>query len=186
MGKRKNRKYGNKQSDVKKDREKDIKLYAEALYLALKKYDEESKANSYNIIKDTDEKEKSRQVRTALRIVFLPFLSNKKIITQGKIYIELLGCIVSIVISLLGWIIWLAGILVIIASSVNINNIGLFRTLIFVFMGIVLLVIGGSTIFAGRKLEEEGDSTDIYAYTSSIIALLSFILAIIALVISYR
>ena len=184
MGKRKNRKYGNKQSDVKKDREKDIELYAEALYLALKKYDEESKANSYNIIKDTDEKEKSRQVRTALRIVFLPFLSNKKIITQGKIYIELLGCIVSIVISLLGWIIWLAGILVIIASSVNINNI--FRTIIFVFMGIVLLVIGGSTIFAGRKFEEETDSTDIYAYTSSIIALLSFILAIIALVISYR
>ena len=44
MGKRKNRKYGNKQSDVKKDREKDIELYAEALYLALKKYDEESKA----------------------------------------------------------------------------------------------------------------------------------------------
>lgn len=175
MGKRKNRKYGNKQSDVKKDREKDIELYAEALYLALKKYDEESKANSYNIIKDTDEKEKSRQVRTALRIVFLPFLSNKKIITQGKIYIELLG-----------WIIWLAGILVIIASSVNINNIGLFRTIIFVFMGIVLLVIGGSTIFAGRKFEEETDSTDIYAYTSSIIALLSFILAIIALVISYR
>lgn len=36
MGKRKNRKYGNKQSDVKKDREKDIELYAEALYLALK------------------------------------------------------------------------------------------------------------------------------------------------------
>ena len=32
MGKRKNRKYGNKQSDVKKDREKDIELYAEALY----------------------------------------------------------------------------------------------------------------------------------------------------------
>ena len=113
-------------------------------------------------------------------------MSNKKIITQGKIYIELLGCIVSIVTSLLGWIIWLAGILVIIASSVNINNIGLFRTIIFIFMGIVLLVIGGSTIFAGRKFEEETDSTDIYAYTSSIIALLSFILAIIALVISYR
>lgn len=53
----------------------------------MKKYNEESKANSYNIIKDTDEKEKSRQVRTTLRIVFLPFLSNKKIITQGKIYI---------------------------------------------------------------------------------------------------
>lgn len=81
-------------------------------------------------------------------------MSNKKIITQGKIYIELLGCIVSIVISLLGWIIWLAGILVIIASSVNINNIGLFRTIIFVFMGIVLLVIGGSTIFAGINLKK--------------------------------
>ena len=74
----------------------------------------------------------------------------------------------------------------IIASSVNINNIGLFRTIIFVFMGIVLLVIGGSTIFAGRKFEEETDSTDIYDYTTIIIALLIFILAIIALVISYR
>lgn len=186
MGKRKNRKYGNRQNDVKKDREKDIELYAEALYLAMKKYDEESKANSYNITKDTDEKEKHRQERTALRIVFLPFLSNKKLITQDKIYIELLGCSVSLVIRLLGWIIWIAGILMIIVSSVNINNIGLFRTIIFVFMGIGLLAIGGSTIFAGRKFEEETDSTDIYAYTSSIIALLSFILAIIALVISYR
>ena len=86
MGKRKNRKYGNRQSDVKKDREKDIELYAEALYLAMKKYDEESKANSYNITKDTDEKEKHRQERTALRIVFLPFLSNKKLITGQNIY----------------------------------------------------------------------------------------------------
>lgn len=186
MGKRKNRRYGNRQNDVKKDREKDIELYAEALYLAMKKYDEESKANSYNITKDTDEKEKHRQERTTLRIVFLPFLSNKKLITQDKIYIELLGCSVSLVIRLLGWIIWIAGILMIIVSSVNINNIGLFRTIIFVFMGIGLLAIGGSTIFAGRKFEEETDSTDIYAYTSSIIALLSFILAIIALVISYR
>lgn len=186
MSKRKNRKYGNRQSDVKKDREKDIELYAEALYLAMKKYDEESKANSYNIIKDTNEKEKPRQVRTALRTVFLPFLSNKKIITHGKIYIELLGWTVSIVIRFLGWIIWIIGILIIIASFVKMNHIGLLSAIILVFMGIGLLAIGGSTIFAGRKFEEDTDSTDIYAYTSSIIALLSFILAIISLVISCR
>lgn len=42
----------------------------------------------------------------------------------------------------------------IIASSVNINNIGLFRTIIFVFMGIVLLVIGGSTILLVENLKK--------------------------------
>lgn len=186
MGKRKNRKHGNKQSEMIRDREKDIELYAEALCLAMKKYDEEKKINADNINIYTKEKIEFGQVRAALRIAFLPFLSNKKIRTQGNIYIELLGGYGSFIIRLIGWGNWALGILGIIACFVFMHNIGILKAIIFIFMGISLIVIGGSTVLAGRKFGEETDSTNIFAYMSNVFALLSFILAIISLFISGR
>lgn len=90
---------------------------------------------------------------------------------------------VSGVLRLVGGFLWLAGLVGLGAEvySLLISKI-INNYLITCSMLLVLLSLGSIFILAGGAFEKETDSNKIYAYSASIIALVSCIVSIIALV----
>lgn len=158
-----------------------IEIQAEAYYRALKRIEDEK-------TKEDEQKPERRkykwyeEVLFCINVFFWPWKINKRFSVSNKIYDSIPVMFVSGALRLVGGFLWLAGLVGLGAEvyslliSESINNY-----LVTCSISLVLLSLGSIFILAGEAFEKETDSNKIYAYSASIIALVSCIVSIIAL-----
>ena len=159
-----------------------IEIQAEAYYRALKRIEDEK-------AKEDEQKPERRkykwyeEVLFCINVFFWPWKISKRFSVSNKIYDSIPVMFVSGVLRLVGGFLWLAGLVGLGAEvySLIISKI-INNYLITCSMSLVLLSLGSIFILAGGAFEKETDSNKIYAYSASIIALVSCIVSIIALV----
>lgn len=158
-----------------------IEIQAEAYYRALKRIEDEK-------VKTDEQKPEKRKYKWYEEVLFFfniflwPWKINKRFSISNRIYDSIPVLFVSGILRLVGGSMWLIG-LVGIASEIyrvaiqkSINDILGTGAIAF-----VLVLLGSIFILAGGEFEKETDSNKIYAYSASIIALVSCIVSIIAL-----
>lgn len=118
-----------------------------------------------------------------LNVLFFPWKINKRFTINNQIYDSILVLIVSFILVFSGAIIWLIGICIIGYGIVLLckGAIGV----IFVGMlgiGLLLIMLGSLFALAGNEFSKVSDSNRIYAYSASVIALVSCVIAIVSLI----
>lgn len=179
---RKNRKkkkiikcYGNNLSQ-----EQMIEIQTEAYYRALKRIESEKKAQD-----DQKMKKKYRWYENVfffLIVLFCPWKISAKFRISNHIYDNILVLFVSGILEFIGVLAWFFGIFYfgynvyqLIVGKFDLSNLN--STLI----GILGMMIGSILLLGGKEFSKENDSNKIYAYSASIIALISCVVGIIAL-----
>ncbi|MBR3508781.1 MAG: hypothetical protein IKO03_08470 [Lachnospiraceae bacterium] len=150
-----------------------IVAQAEAFYLALKRIEEGKN-------KDQVPNSKAKwweSILMFINIVFFPWVILGKKKMNKQIYDELLVIPISSLLQVGGTITWITGavgIFLMIAQKIpfTIN-----LCLIFMF----IMLISSMMIVSGKAFGEENDSTKIYAYSASLIALISCVVSIVSL-----
>jgi len=158
-----------------------IEIQAEAYYRALKRIEDEKS-------KEDEQKPERRkykwyeEVLFCINVFFWPWKISKRFSVSNKIYDSIPVMFVSGVLRLVGGFLWLAGLVGLGAEvySLLISKI-ISNYLVTCSISLVLLSLGSIFILAGGAFEKETDSNKIYAYSASIIALVSCIVSIIAL-----
>lgn len=168
---------GEKQSDyANMSEEKMIEIQVEAYYRALKRIEEErEKAVKEEVV----EKRKytfGENVGYLLNVIFFPWKINKKF-KLNRVYDSLLVMIVSVILQIAGTLMWVLGIAIVINCFVPfIPNVDLNM-----YMGFLPILFGSIVIISGVEFSKETDSNKIYAYSASIIAIISCIVSIVAI-----
>lgn len=161
--------------------EKMIEIQAEAFYRALKRIEtEKSKSDEQN-----PEKKKYKwyeKVLFILNILFWPWKINKKFNVSNRIYDSILVLFVSGVLRFIGGCMWLFGMAAIIYEIYHLVTSQIIDELFSVnAFALVSMLLGSTFLLAGGEFEKETDSNKIYAYSGSVIAMISCIVSIIAL-----
>ena len=158
--------------------EKYIELQAEAFYRAIKRVEKENLQKEKNI---TEKVKRKPWENICLFIVSLiiPWFDIGKNKFSNNIYDGMLVLPISALLYGGGTLFWLVGVLAFIISIIDHKTYGLTTCIFSVFIWLV----GSLMILSGRAFGEEQDSMKIYAYSASIIALVSCIVSIVALLI---
>lgn len=168
----------------KKDKKELLNICEEAHYRALKKIIDEQKNDE-----KTEETKKVighrkwyEEVLFFINIFLCPWKTNKKFQINDKIYDGILVFFVSAILEVSGTLIWGVGLL---TASVNIftqikegSYIGIIESL---GLGALSLVFGSLLILSGKEFSKVTDSNKIYAYSASLIALISCIITLLSL-----
>lgn len=110
-------------------------------------------------------------------------LIRKRFSVSNRIYDSIPVMFVSFVLRLIGGIMWLVGMVGLVTAVYNLIVYRVFKDIVGVGpFSLVILLLGAIFILAADAFEKETDSNKIYAYSASIIALVSCIVSIIALV----
>ena len=158
-----------------------IEIQAEAYYRALKRIEDEKSK------KDEQKPERRKykwykEVLFCINVFFWSWKISKRFSVSNKIYDSIPVMFVSGVLRFVGGFLWLAGLVGLGAEvySLLISKI-ISNYLVTCSISLVLLSLGSIFILAGGSFEKETDSNKIYAYSASIIALVSCIVSILAL-----
>lgn len=154
-----------------------IEMHAEAYYRALKRIEDE---------KSKDDKQKSgkgkykwyEEILFGLNIFLWPWKINKRFSINNRIYDSIPVLFVLGVLRFVGGLMWLIGLVGFVTLVMCRVTNDILNTIAISF---VLLSFGSIFILAGGEFEKETDSNKIYAYSATIIALVSCIVSIIAL-----
>lgn len=159
-------------------------IYAESFYRALKRLDREKEDAQEQIPKQN----KGRlslffdNALLALNLIFCPLKISKRFKINNRIYDGILIIIISVGLECIGLLIWGVGLYKFICDLVNIFASGisivLFSPLI---IDLVFSFFGSFFYLAGKSFGEETESNKVYAYSASILALVSCIVSLIAL-----
>lgn len=162
-------------------KEQMIEIQAEAYYRALKRIEDEK-------IKDDQQKPEKRKYKRyeeilfGLNIFLWPWKINKRFSVSNRIYDSIPVLFVSGVLRFFGGLMWLIGL---VGFGFQIYSLVIRRVtndiLSTMSISFALLTFASIFILAGGEFEKETDSNKIYAYSASIIALVSCIVSIIAL-----
>ncbi len=160
-------------------REQMIEIHAEAYYRALKKIEEEKN----NIDLSTVTKEKwYDKLLLGLNAFFFPWKINKRFYVNKYICDSILVLVVSGAFNFVGMLLWLLGMVSFGALVYQFFITGFVPAMIIILPVTVLLIVLGSMFtLAGKEFEKEVDSNRIYAYSASVLALVSCVIGIIAL-----
>lgn len=158
-----------------------IEIQAEAYYKALKRIEDEKTKEG----EQKTEKQKNKWYTNILfffNIFLWPWKMNKRFSVSTQIYDSIPVMFVSFVLRMVGGTMWFVGIASLVTAVYNLMVHGAFNDIIGVGpFSIVMLLLGAIFILAAGTFEKETDSNKIYAYSASIIALVSCIVSIIAL-----
>ena len=159
-----------------------IEIQAEAYYRALKRIeDEKSKEDEQK--PEIPKKKWHERILFFLNVCLLPWKINKRFNVSNRIYDSIPVMFVSFVLRLTGGIMWLVGMVGLVTAVYNLIVYRVFKDIVGVGpFSLVILLLGAIFILAADAFEKETDSNKIYAYSASIIALVSCIISIIALV----
>ncbi len=159
-----------------------IEIQAEAYYRALKRIeDEKSKEDEKK--PEIPKKKCHKRILFFLNVCLWPWKINKRFNVSNRIYDSIPVMFVSFVLRLTGGIMWLVGIVGLVTAVYNLIVYRVFKDIVGVGpFSLVILLLGAIFILAADAFEKETDSNKIYAYSASIIALVSCIVSIIALV----
>lgn len=178
MGKRKSKK--NKEivqyesSNI--SQEKMIEIHAEAYYRAIKRIESEKEIEN----KHTEVRKYKwyENILFVLNALLWPWKIHKNFQLKDNMYDNVLVVFISIIMQILGAVLWLFGIIMILSVFfINHNDI-----IITIALGIFSLTFGSMFILAGGKFSEEKESNKIYAYSSCMLALVGCIIAIVAII----
>lgn len=167
-----------------------IDIQAEAYYRALmkvekEKNDEVNKKNEENKKNEQNEQKKKhklyQEILFVINVVFWPWKINKKFHVGNGIYDSLLVLFVALMLYFSGFIMWLAGIIIILYAIYTIAKLGIDGINIFLW-SLISMLIGSTFILAGKEFSKETDSNKIYAYSASIIALISCVIGVISMI----
>lgn len=167
-----------------------IDIQAEAYYRALMKVEKEkneevNKKNEENKENEQNEQKKKyklyQEILFVINVVFWPWKINKKFHVGNGIYDSLLVLFVALVLYFCGFIMWLAGIIIILYAIYTIAKLGIDGINIFLW-SLISMLIGSTFILAGKEFSKETDSNKIYAYSASIIALISCVIGVISMI----
>lgn len=178
MGKRKSKK--NKEivqyESSNLSQEKMIKIQAEAYYRVIKQIESEKEIEN----KHTEVRKYKwyENILFVINALLWPWKIHKNFQLKDNIYDNVLVVFISIIMQILGAVLWLFGIIIIL-SIFFINNNDIITTVAF---AIFSLTFGSMFILAGDQFSEEKDSNRIYAYSSCMLALVGCIIAIVAII----
>ena len=118
-----------------------------------------------------------------LNVCLWPWKINKRFNVSNRIYDSIPVMFVSFVLRLTGGIMWFVGMVGLVTAVYNLIVYRVFKDIVGAGpFSLVILLLGAIFILAADAFEKETDSNKIYAYSASIIALVSCIVSIIALV----
>ncbi len=164
--------------------EKMIEIQAEAYYRVIKRIESEKEIKSEKEIENKHTE--ARKYKWYENILFVinallwPWKIHKNFQLKDNIYDNVLVVFISIIMQILGAVLWLFGIIIIL-SNFFINNNDIITTVSF---AIFSLTFGSMFILAGGQFSEEKDSNRIYAYSSCMLALVGCIIAIVAIILT--
>ena len=164
--------------------ERMIEIQAEAYYRAIKRIKDGEKNNNINSVGGTYKKKYKwyEKILFILNIFLFPWITNKRFVLSDKIYDSVLVLVVSAIMQFLGTVAWLIGIGGIVYFCIVLKAIKNMRVL-GEKLGVCffLTIMGSIFILAGNAFGKETNSEKIYAYSASILALISCIVSILAL-----
>lgn len=172
-------------SDNRISQERMIEIHAEAYYRALKRIEN---AKLYGVEKKHKKKEYTwyEKVFFALNVLLWPWKINKRFVINNRVYDSILVMFVSGTLEVVGSLLWLMGMLEIVCLIHQMLVIGIIDYMVNICcISIFSLLFGCAFILAGREFEKETDDNRIYAYSACIIALISCVVSIIALIKMY-
>lgn len=160
-----------------------IEIQAEAYYRALKRIEQE-KSELEVPIRDKKVTKWYMKILLVLNAFFWPWRINKYFRINDRIYDNILVAFVSAVLQGFGGVMWLFGTMLTIYDIYKIITMGISVTLIILFViAMLILFIGSTFVISDDKFSQESDSFKIYAYSASIIALVSCVVSVIAMLI---
>ena len=158
-----------------------IEIQTEAYYRALKRIEDEK-------TKEDEQKPEIQKRNWYERILFIlnvclcPWKINKRFNVSNRIYDSIPVMFVSFVLRLAGGIMWFVGMVGLVMAVCNLSVRRVFNNIIRTGpISFAMVLLGAIFILAAGAFEKETDSNKIYAYSGSIIALVSCIVSIIAL-----
>lgn len=159
-----------------------IEIQAEAYYRALKRIeDEKSKEDEQK--QEIPKKKWHERILFFLNVCLWPWKINKRFNVSNRIYDSIPVMFVSFVLCLTGGIMWFVGMVGLVTAVYNLILYRVFKDIVGAgSFSLVIFLLGAIFILAANAFEKETDSNKIYAYSASIIALVSCIVSIIALV----
>lgn len=156
-----------------------IEINAEAYYRALKRIEEEKKREEKKEEKNSTPLKKDKwymNILFILNFLFFPFKINKRFQLRKQMYDSVLQLFVIMILEFSGILMWLAGLLHLIYVILS-GFIWIYAS-----FDIVIALFGSLFYMAGQAFSKERDSNKIYAYSASILALVSCIVSVIALI----
>lgn len=157
-----------------------IEIYAEAYYRALKRIDQEREATQEQI---TNKKKIKliTKVLFILNLIFFPLKISKHFEINKRMYDGILIVIISVGLMSIGFLTWIVGLCKFVCDIILLisdRSLMLFLTLI---IDLVFSFYGSFIYLAGKSFGEETESNRVYAYSASILALVSCVVSLIAL-----
>lgn len=160
-----------------------VELQAKAYYLALKQMeDEKREAEKLETQKKNQQREKKNFLKIFLRflnVLCCPWKIFGKRAIDDQVYDSILVIPISALLLVSGSALWSAGVGIIFFMLKKIYFTFNLNTITFSFF---LIVMGSFMILSGKAFSEEKDSMKIYAYSASVIALISCVVSIITLI----
>lgn len=165
-------------------KEEMIEIYSEAYYRAAKRLEAESNSKE----KDNTAKTKSGVIDKIwyfANIIFFPFHIRKCFKVKGKYADSIIVVVLTWLFMLVGISLWLSSWVCIIRVLVDTNK-NLFQKSYEIVIYIFLIFFGAIFYQAEGEISNEQDSHKLYAYTSSLMAIISVMIAIVALVMTLK
>ena len=159
-----------------------IEIYSESFYRALKRLDEEKE----NAQKQTPNQKKGRlswsDVPLLFNLIFWPFKISKRYKLNNRMYDGILVVIISLVLECIGVLAWAGGLCKLVYDFVTMFGSKIFiEILSYLIIDLAFSFYGSFIYLAGKSFGEETESNRVYAYSASILALVSCIVSLIAL-----
>ena len=161
-------------------REQIVEIYTEAYYRALKRIEKEKIVNE---IKEEKRMYKwYEKILLMLNVIICPWKLSKRFSINNQICDNVLVLVTSMILRFIGDIMWGTGLG---GGAYIIYKIAVLKKLEKLYNVIpimaILLIWGSAFILASKEFEKETESNKIYAYSASIFALVSCIVAIITM-----
>lgn len=190
MGKKQNKNHKN--TKERKDASSNVntidgQIMTQAIIEAYRLIEENRKLESNSMHAKQEDKEKWYiKALFMLNVIFWPWKVHKRFSINNQIYDSILVLFVSLMFGLVGVILWLLGLFAIAIAIVGLIQGGTIGGFIGILcMSILIMMFGSMFTLAANEFSKVSDSNRIYAYSASVIALISCIIAVLSLIKEY-
>ncbi len=167
----------------------DEKTLIQAIVKAHQIIEEKRKVEVEKIQKSKNSNKKMDKEKWYIKLLFIlnvlcfPWKINKRFTINNQIYDGILVLFVSLVLGLVGAIVWFIGICTIVHDVVLLCQGMAWDAFVGMLgIGVLLMMFGSLFTLAGDEFSKVSDSNRIYAYSASIIALISCVVTIVSLI----
>ena len=164
-----------------------IEIQTEAYYKALKRIEDEKKGK---LQKESTQKKKYTWIQNILfliNVLFWPWKINITSKVNNRMYDGILVLFVSMILYFLGFVAWILGLVMLGYNIYCVCTTKLMNENVYtISIGMLTQMFGSMFILAGKEFGKETDSNKIYGYSASIIAMISCVIAFVALILQLK